>query len=57
MIMSETANATAEKKNRETDGMCPIQGSEGYQCTPDCAWYIKGRGCAVAIIARDISGR
>ena len=47
----------AEKQDREPSGMCPLMGIGGHLCTPDCAWYIKGRGCAVSIIARDISGR
>lgn len=47
----------AEKQDKVTYGMCPLVGLGGHICNPDCAWYIKGRGCAVAIIARDISGR
>ncbi len=46
-----------EKKSPETSGMCPLMGIGGHLCNPECAWYIKGRGCSVSIIARDISGR
>jgi hypothetical protein len=46
-----------EKNDQKTSGMCPLMGVSGHLCNSDCAWYIKGRGCAVAIIARDTSGR
>ena len=48
----------AEKQDREPSGMCPLMGIGGHLCTPDCAWYIKGRrSCAITVLARDMGER